>query len=149
MIKCNNVLEQANDLSALILKRWQELLATGDFVLGEEVAKFEAWMSERCNGANAISLNSGTDALILSLRALGIGPGDEVITCANTFVATVGAIVAAGAKPVLADVGDDELINVERLSREMLTLPCHHHLTDSDVEKVVATIKRFDLMEKQ
>ncbi|WP_408600388.1 DegT/DnrJ/EryC1/StrS family aminotransferase [Pseudomonas sp. PLMAX] len=115
MIKCNNVLEQANDLSALILKRWQVLLATGDFVLGEEVAKFEAWMSERCNGANAISLNSGTDALILALRALGIGPGDEVITCANTFVATVGAIVAAGAKPVLADVGDDELINVDTI----------------------------------
>lgn len=115
MIKCNNVQEQAQDLSALILQRWQELLATGDFVLGEEVVKFEAWMSGRCNRAHAISLNSGTDALLLALRALEIGPGDEVITCANTFVATVGAIVAAGAKPVLADVGDDELINVDTI----------------------------------
>ena len=115
MIKCNNVQEQAQDLSALILQHWQELLAAGDFVLGEEVVKFEAWMSERCNGAYAISLNSGTDALLLALRALEIGPGDEVITCANTFVATVGAIVAAGATPVLADVGDDELINVDTI----------------------------------
>ncbi|MDQ0126089.1 dTDP-4-amino-4,6-dideoxygalactose transaminase [Pseudomonas lini] len=115
MIKCNNVQEQAQDLSALILQHWQELLAAGDFVLGEEVVKFEAWMSERCNGAYAISLNSGTDALLLAMRGLEIGPGDEVITCANTFVATVGAIVAAGAKPVLADVGDDELINVDTI----------------------------------
>lgn len=62
MIKCNNVQEQAKDLSALILQRWQQLLAAGDFVLGEEVEKFEAWMSGRCHRAHAISLNSGTDA---------------------------------------------------------------------------------------
>ena len=68
----------------------------GDFVLGEEVEKFEAWMSGRCHRAHSISLNSGTDALLLALRALEIGPGDEVITRANTFVATVGAIVSAG-----------------------------------------------------
>lgn len=115
MIKCNNVQEQAQDLSIQILERWRELLLTGDFVLGEEVTKFEAWMSERCNGAYAISLNSGTDALFLGLRALGVGPGDEVITCANTFIATVGAIVSIGARPVLADVGDDELINVDTI----------------------------------
>jgi len=51
MIKCNNVQEQAQDLLALIFQRWQELLVTGDFVLGEEVTKFEAWMSERCHRA--------------------------------------------------------------------------------------------------
>ncbi|QQZ39502.1 DegT/DnrJ/EryC1/StrS family aminotransferase [Pseudomonas sp. SK3(2021)] len=115
MIKCNNVQEQAQDLSAQMFERWHALLLGGDFVLGEEVTQFETWMSERCNGAHAIALNSGTDALFLALRALGIGPGDEVITCANTFVATVGAIVSAGARPVLADVGDDELISVDTL----------------------------------
>lgn len=54
MIKCNNVQEQTQDLSAQIFQRWQALLATGDFVLGEEVAKFDAWMSVRCDRAYAI-----------------------------------------------------------------------------------------------
>lgn len=61
------------------MERWRDVLATGDFVLGNEVARFETWMSHRCAGADVISLNSGTDALILALRGLGIGPGDEVI----------------------------------------------------------------------
>ncbi|ENM5772120.1 DegT/DnrJ/EryC1/StrS family aminotransferase [Vibrio mimicus] len=107
--------EENQDLSSEILRCWQNLLGTGDFVLGEEVVKFEAWMSARCGMAHAISLNSGTDALLMALRAFNIGPGDEVITSANTFVATVGAIVAVGAKPILADVGDDELINVDTI----------------------------------
>ncbi|MDC9613162.1 DegT/DnrJ/EryC1/StrS family aminotransferase [Xenorhabdus khoisanae] len=116
MIKCNNIQEQALDLSEQIFKQWQDILATGDFVLGEEVSRLEKWMSQCCGGAHAIALNSGTDALLLALQALGVGPGDEVITCSNTFIATVGSIVAVGAKPVLADVGEDELINVDTIA---------------------------------
>ncbi|MCC8376003.1 MULTISPECIES: DegT/DnrJ/EryC1/StrS family aminotransferase [Photorhabdus] len=116
MIKCNNIQEQAIDLSELIFKQWQNVLTTGDFVLGEEVSRLEKWMSQCCGGAHAIALNSGTDALLLALQALGIGSGDEVITCANTFIATVGAIVAVGAKPILADIGEDELINVDTIA---------------------------------
>jgi dTDP-4-amino-4,6-dideoxygalactose transaminase len=110
MIRCNNVQEQARELSGAIAERWRKVLDAGTFILGEEVSCFEAWMSQRCGGAAAITTNSGTDALQIALRALGVGTGDEVITCANSFVATVGAIVAVGAQPVLADVGEDELI---------------------------------------
>ncbi|WP_206951866.1 DegT/DnrJ/EryC1/StrS family aminotransferase [Trinickia acidisoli] len=130
MIKCNNVLEQARDLSEFIFERWRDILPAGDFVLGDDVSRFETWMSQRCMGAYAISMNSGTDALLLALRALGIGPGHEVITCSNTFVATVGAIVAVGARPILADVGDDELINVDTVAplfteRTRAVIPVH------------------------
>ena len=59
MIKCNNVQEQAQDLSGQIFARWQELLQSGDFILGDEVLAFEAWMSGRCGGAHAVALNSG------------------------------------------------------------------------------------------
>lgn len=142
MILCNNVQEQARDISVLLHHHLEKLLGKGDFVLGEEVEKFEAWMSQRCNGAYAISLNSGTDALFLALRALGVGAGDEVITCANTFVATVGAIVASGATPILADVGDDELLNVNTIeplmsSRTKAVIPVYLRGRSLDVDPII------------
>ncbi|MDX7999979.1 DegT/DnrJ/EryC1/StrS family aminotransferase [Xenorhabdus sp. Reich] len=143
MIKCNNIQEQALDLSELIFKQWRNVLATGDFVLGEEVSKFEAWMSQCCGGTYAVSLNSGTDALLLSLQALGVGPGDEVITCANTFVATVGAIVAVGATPILADVGDDELLNIDTIAsllteRTKAVIPVYLRGRPVDIDPIVS-----------
>ncbi|WP_439878656.1 DegT/DnrJ/EryC1/StrS family aminotransferase [Pseudomonas prosekii] len=142
MIKCNNVQEQAQDLSAQIFERWQALLQSGDFILGDEVLAFESWMSDRCGGAHAVALNSGTDALFLALRALEIGPGDEVITCANTFVATVGAIVSAGARPVLADVGDDELMNVDTIAphlsdRTKAVIPVYLRGRPLDIDAII------------
>lgn len=142
MIKCNNIQEQSSDLSELIFERWRRVLAGGDFVLGDEVLQFETWMSQRCEGAYAISMNSGTDALLLALRALGIGPGQEVITCSNTFVATVGAIVAVGAQPVLADVGNDELINVDTIAplltaRTRAVIPVHLRGRPADIDSIL------------
>lgn len=143
MIKCSNVQEQTSDLSEPILRRWRDVLEGGEFVLGDEVSAFENWMSRRCDGAYAISANSGTDALVLALRALGIGAGDEVITCANTFVATVGAIVAVGARPMLADVGDDELIHVDAIAplinaRTRAVIPVHLRGRPVDTPSIVA-----------
>ncbi len=79
----------------------------GSYVLGEEVRAFEHEFAAYCGAAHAIGVNSGTDALIFALRALGIGPGDEVITVSHTAVATVAAIAAAGARPVLVDIDPD------------------------------------------
>ncbi|WP_354682249.1 DegT/DnrJ/EryC1/StrS family aminotransferase [Cupriavidus necator] len=143
MIKCNDVQEQARDLAEPIIARWRDVLACGEFILGDEVSRFEAWFSERCHGAFAVSMNSGTDALLLGLRALGVGPGDEVITCSNTFVATVGVIVAAGARPILADVGDDELVNAGTIapllsSRTKAVVPVHLRGRPAGIESIVA-----------
>ncbi len=76
----------------------------GNFILGPELDKFEKSFAKYLGAKYAVGLNSGTDALIFSLTALGIGPGAEVITVANTFIATVMAIRAVGAKPVFVDV---------------------------------------------
>jgi len=83
------------------------------FVLGPEVAKFESKFAKLCQSPYAIGVNSGTDALFLALKALGIGSGDEVITVPNSFIATTGAIMAVDARPVFVDVGLDYNINVE------------------------------------
>lgn len=81
----------------------QGVLAHGHFILGPEVEAFEAAWARYCNVRHAIGVGSGTEALHLILRGLGIGAGDEVITVANTFIATALGISHAGAKPVLVD----------------------------------------------
>jgi len=94
---------QVRSLKAEIDAAVQAVLAHGEFILGPEVAAFERQWAEFCHVPHAVGVGSGADALHLILRALGIGAGDEVITAANTFIATAEAISYAGAKPVLAD----------------------------------------------
>jgi len=87
-----------------ILDDIRALVESGDFTLGKPLQEFERRFSQMVGGREVIAVNSGTEALIMALKALGIGPGDEVITVPNTFYATVGAIVAVGATPKFCDV---------------------------------------------
>jgi dTDP-4-amino-4,6-dideoxygalactose transaminase len=83
---------------------FEQIAAAGAFSLGEELEAFEAEWAAYCGTRHAVGVSSGTAAIELALRALGIGPGDEVITVAHTFVATVEAIAATGARPILVDI---------------------------------------------
>lgn len=87
-----------------ILDKLRALVRTGEFTIGPPVLEFERRLGAMIGVPHVIGTNTGTDALILALKGLGIGPGDEVITQVNTFYATVGAIVAVGARPVFVDV---------------------------------------------
>jgi aminotransferase EvaB len=116
------------------LRRQLEL---SQFILSAEVARFESRFAQLCQTAFAIGLNSGADALFLGLKSLGIGPGDEVITVPNSFVATAGAIVATGARPVFVDVGADYNMDVNLIApaitaRTKAILPVH--LTGNPVD---------------
>jgi len=95
----------------------KEFIKTGDFTLGKKLEEFESRFAEFIGDKHAIGVNSGTDALILSLKAQGIGPGDEVITCAETFIATAGAIAATGARPVFVDANDEYEIDVALIEK--------------------------------
>ncbi|MEO5374334.1 MAG: DegT/DnrJ/EryC1/StrS family aminotransferase [Alphaproteobacteria bacterium] len=95
-----------------IFEELKRLVPTGDFTLGAPVAEFERRFARLIGVRHAIGVNSGTDALKLPLKALGIGHGDEVITAANTFIATVGAIAETGARPVLVDCDDTFCMDV-------------------------------------
>ena len=89
-----------DELSAAV----QRVLGSGQFVMGPEVAAFEEAAARFLGAAHAVGVNSGTDALIIGLRALGVGPGDEVVTTPFSFFATAEAISSTGATPVFADV---------------------------------------------
>ena len=95
-----------------ILDLFRKFVPTGDFTLGKPVREFEQRFASMIGTRHAIGVNSGTDALKLSLRAAGVGPGDEVITTANTFIATVGAIAENYARPVFVDCTDNFCMDV-------------------------------------
>ncbi len=94
-------------------KKLKQFVKTGDFTLGKPLLQFEKKFAKLIGTKYALGVNSGTDAIKLSLKALGVKNGDEVITAANTFVATVGAITEIGAKPVFVDCDDTFCINTK------------------------------------
>src|SRR5512147_3181129 len=101
----------AGELDAAV----QRVLSSGWYILGPEVEAFEAAFAAYHGVAHAVGVANGTDAIELSLRAAGIGPGDEVLLPANTFIATALAVARAGATPVLVDVDKRfQLIDPER-----------------------------------
>ena len=89
---------------------WRTVNARSAYIGGEFVERFEAEWAEYCGTKYCVGTSDGTAALELALRALGIGPGDEVIAPANTFIATIEAIIAVGARPVMVDVDPDTLL---------------------------------------
>lgn len=113
-----------------LLIRVQAALRGGCYILGKEVAEFEERFAVYCGSRFAVAVNSGTDALFLALKALDVGPGDEVITVPNSFIATASAIAACGARPVFVDVAADlnmdaRLIEEKISSRTRVILPVH------------------------
>jgi aminotransferase EvaB len=120
------------------------------FILGQAVEEFETRFAELCQTAFAIGLNSGTDALFLALKALEIGPGDEVITVPNSFVATAGAIVAVGATPVFVDVGADYNMDVELLEstitpRTKAIVPVHLTGNPADMPRLLEIARQHQI----
>ncbi len=98
---------QHKNIKADILRSIETILDSGQFILGEETQKFEKQFAELAGTKYALGVANGTDALFLSMLALGIGKGDEVITAPNSFLASASSIAICGAKPVFADVRDD------------------------------------------
>ncbi|HEY8490860.1 MAG TPA: DegT/DnrJ/EryC1/StrS family aminotransferase, partial [Dehalococcoidia bacterium] len=128
------------------------VLASGHFILGPEVEALEAEFAAYCGTAHAVAVASGTDAIRLTLRAAGIGPGDEVIVPALTAAPTAAAVVEAGARPVLADVDPrtatlDPRDAAARIGpRTRALLPVHLYGGPADLEPLLALAARHGLL---
>jgi dTDP-4-amino-4,6-dideoxygalactose transaminase len=128
------------------------VLERGDFILGQDVSLFEEEFAAYCEARHAVAVSSGTAALELTLRALGIGPGHEVITAANTFIATTLAISYVGAQPVLVDV-DPQTYNIDIqqveqaiTARSRAIMPVHLYGQPADMDSIVEIANRHGLV---
>jgi dTDP-4-amino-4,6-dideoxygalactose transaminase len=144
-------LKQQFDDCEDLWQKLREFVPTGDFTLGKPLTEFEGRFAELIGTKHAIGVNSGTDSLKLSLEALGVGPGDEVITAANTFVATVGAICAVGAKPVFVDCDDTFCMDVSKLEaaitpKTKALMPVHFTGYMTDMRKLMPIAKKHNLV---
>lgn len=133
-----------------IFNELREFLTTGAFTLGPPVEKFEKSFAELIGTKFAVGVGSGTDALKLPLKAAGIGHGDEVITAANTFIATAGAINEIGARPVFVDATPYYTMNVEQIEaaitpRTKAIMPVHLTGEPVDMDGILKIAEKHGL----
>jgi dTDP-4-amino-4,6-dideoxygalactose transaminase len=128
-----------------------EVMEKGDLIDREHLKRFEQNLAEFVGTRFAVGLNSGYDALHMSLRAAGIGPGDEVIVPAHTFVATCSAVVNVGATPILVDVAEDFNIDVDIIEPAITgntkgIIPVHLSGYMADMPRIMEIAERYNLM---
>lgn len=136
------------EADAAVLKVFER----GDFILGQDVTAFEQEFAAYCEVSHCLGVANGTDALKLALQACGIGPGDEVISAAHTFIATTLAITECGATPVLVDCEPDYyLIDVSKIEaaitpKTKAILPVHLYGQCADMDAILAIARKHNLV---
>ncbi len=130
----------------------QDVMRRADFALGKDVTQFEAEFAEFCGAKYAVGVDSGLSALELSLRAYGVGPGDEVIVPAHTFIATAAAATFSGAEPVLVDVSPSSYnIDVSKIEeaitpRTKAIIPVHLYGLPAEMDEIMDLANRHNLV---
>ena len=133
-----------------ILKALDKVFCSGSWVGGDEVIKFEKNIAKICKTKYCVALNSGTDALTLSLHLLGVKRGDEVITPPNSFVASTATIIHLGAKPVFVDVKDDQNIDENKIEEKITKktkaiMPVHLTVRMCAMDKIMRISKKYKI----
>jgi dTDP-4-amino-4,6-dideoxygalactose transaminase len=141
---------QHKEIKKNILNSIEKLLDNGQFILGEETTKFEKQFTQLCDTKYALGVGNGTDTMVLSMRALGIGSGDEVITAPNSYLASASSIALAGATPVFADVRSDyniDPLEIEKqiTSRTKAIIPVHLTGRPADMDAIMEIAKKYNL----
>ncbi|MDR3554366.1 MAG: DegT/DnrJ/EryC1/StrS family aminotransferase [Syntrophobacteraceae bacterium] len=128
-----------------------EVIANSAFIGGPAVKAFEAGFAEYCNAGYCVGVGNGTDALFIALKSLGIGPGDEVITVANSFIATAEAITMTGARVVFVDIDPETYnIDVSKIARKVTSrtkaiVPVHLYGRPADMDPIMEIARKHGL----
>jgi len=142
---------QYSALQVELQQSWAEICQSVAFTLGPQVRQFEEAFAAFCEAKHAVGVANGTDALTLALAALGIGPGDEVITVVNSFIATAEAIAHAGARPVFVDIDPKTYnIDIERIEKRITSqtraiIPVHLYGQPADMDPILQIAERHGL----
>ncbi len=125
-----NLAKQFAGLESELTEAFLEVGRSGVYIMGEKLEEFESAAAKFCDTSFAVGVADGSNALFLVLKAMGVGPGDEVITATNSFIASAWVIAATGAKPVLVDVGNDLNLHEENIApaitaRTRAIIPVH------------------------
>ncbi len=150
-IRYANLAEQHRALIPELLNAAERVIRSGQFILGDDVSTFESELAARLDCKFAVGVNSGTDALFLAMKALGIGAGDEVITVPNSYIATTSSIVMTGATPVFVDVDDSFNLNPKLLAgvlteRTRAIVPVHLTGRPADMPRICAFAQQHGLL---
>ncbi len=145
-----NYPRQYKNMKSELDTAWEDIISNGDFILRQHLEDFENHIAEYVGVKYAIGVNTGTDALYLSAHALDFGVGDEIITVAHTFVATVGAIVQCGATPILVDISDDFNMDVDQLEAAITDktkgiIPVHLNGHACNMDKIMELADKYGL----
>ena len=145
-----NIAGEHKPIKDQLLSAISTVIDRGDFVFGREVVEFEERFAGLCGVRFAVSVNSGTDALVFALRALDIGSGDEVITVPNSFIASTSCIVQVGARPVFVDVRKDYNMDPNQIenvitSKTKAILPVHLTGCPADMDPIMRMAEKYAL----
>ena len=151
MIHCSNPLQQYITNKKEIIKNITQIFDDGNYILGDQLKKFETNFANFCNVNYGVGVNSGTDALVLAMKSLNIGKGDEVITVSHTALATVASILIVGATPVLIDIDstyftmDPTLLNNAITKNTKAIIPVHIYGQSVDLSKILKIAKKYNI----
>ena len=141
---------QYNQQREEILAAIDDVLKSGQYILGPQVELFEKRMSELCGVKHAIAVADGTESLMLIMKVMGLGPGDEVITAPNSWISSASSITHVGATPVFVDVSSDQNINPALIEKAITKktkaiMPVHLTGKMADMKPILEVAKKYNL----
>ena len=133
-----------------LLKRINKTILSGTTFFGNEISNFEKDFTKKNKSKYGIAVGSGTDALLISLKSIGVKTGDEIITVANTAIPTISAIINAGATPKLVDINHDYLIDVNKIEEEINSktkaiIPVHLYGQPCNMDAIIKISKKYNI----
>jgi|TARA_B100001093_G_scaffold162403_1_gene154839 dTDP-3-amino-2,3,6-trideoxy-4-keto-D-glucose/dTDP-3-amino-3,4,6-trideoxy-alpha-D-glucose/dTDP-2,6-dideoxy-D-kanosamine transaminase len=154
MIKFWSYKEEYKKYNKSILNTINKTISSGNIFFGDQLKTFEKNFVKKYKAKYGVAVGSGTDALLLALKTLNLKTGDEVITAANTAIPTISAIINAGGKPRLVDIGEDYLIDTKKIQKEINSktkaiIPVHLYGQMCDMDEItrIAKINRITIIE--